>query len=127
MFYTATAWPAGLTPRFNADRRHFNVETGEPFVAGLKSESFKFGSATARSRRPIPKAGWRTIQLREYWEPDEIRWDFVRLSRSRPYQSYFRFNRTEALVSYPGRFENTAEDRRWTAYRTHRTPDEDGT
>ena len=87
--YWAFARSAGLSRRFNADRRLCNSVSGDLIGAALRSDNLRLPSAMARSWRPMSETGRKTAQMEEYWAPDEPRWSFAdpyelpRVARSR--------------------------------------------
>ena len=115
MFYRTVAWSAGLTPRFNQDRNQFNLVTGDAIEAILKTDVTEMHSAVVRNWWPITELEWNTKDVTQYWTPNDLVWSFPqlfelpRISHSQLFPNNYKFEKTQALVSYPVLFENTAE------------------
>ena len=115
MFYRTVAWSAGLTPRFNQKRDQFNLVTGDAIEAILKTDVTEMQSAVVRNWWPISELEWNTKAVGQYWTPHDLVWNFPqlfelpRISHSQLFPNNFKFEKTQALVSYPAVFENTAE------------------
>ena len=115
MFYRTVAWSAGLSPRFNQKRDQFNLVTGDAIEAILKTDVTEVHSAVARNWWPISELEWSAKEGAQYWTPNDLVWSFPqlfelpRIAHSQLFPNNFKFEKTQALVSFPVVFENTAE------------------
>ena len=115
MFFRTVAWSAGLAPRFNQNRDQFNLVTGDAIEAILKTDVTEMQSAVVRNWWPITELEWNTKEVAQYWAPNDLVWSFPqlfelpRISHSQLFPNNFKFEKTQALVSFPAVFENTAE------------------
>ena len=115
LFYRTVAWSAGLSPRFNQKRDQFNLVTGDAIEAILKTDVTEMHSAVVRNWWPISELEWSAKEGAQYWAPNDLVWSFPqlfelpRIAHSQLFPNNFKFEKTQALVSFPVVFENTAE------------------
>ena len=113
-FSRATAWSAGLSPRYICSRQHFNLATGDPIGGILKSDFGDPCSAVVRNWWPLTKLELQSAQPSAYWPPDDLYWSFpqifelLRISRPQLFPNNFKFEMAQAFLSYAVTFEDAA-------------------
>ena len=92
------------------------------------SDSTDTRSGVVRNWWPITELKWNAEKLGAYWAPDDLNWSFPQLSglpripHAQLYPNNFKFEKTQALVSYQAVFENTAESMGKNKRRGAKTP-----
>ena len=100
-----TAWPAGLTPKSDVRRGQFKIVIGDTVDAILKTDDGPLvNSAIARNRRPMSREEWRLTSVGSRVTsvgPPPQPCELLRISRPDVRPHFYRFEKTQARVSFP--------------------------
>ena len=116
LLFRTTAWSAGLAPRFNAVRDPFHVVSGDIIEAFLKTDAeVALKNAIVRTWWPSTAQEWKMADPDGFWNADDVCWDFAkiymlpRIAHDQLRPGNYKFEHTQAQVSYPTVFENIAQ------------------